>query len=256
MSNSLRKQLVENFRKVQERVQAACERSRRNPEQVRLLPITKYVGIDVIRQVIDMGYHEIGESRVQDLTMRASMLQESFARRRREAGPGAKPPARWHMVGHLQRNKVKAVLPWVEMIHSVDSLRLAEDLNRHAAVLDRPVPVLLQINVSGEKSKHGIAVGAAVHVAEQVVTLPNVTLAGLMTMAPISTDRPFLRNCFSRLRELLEEIRYERFGTPDMRHLSMGMTQDFELAVEEGATVIRVGSALFEGVEQFSGQQK
>ena len=247
----MRRQLGENIRKVQQRIASACERAGRSPDDVRLVAVTKYVGVDAIRQLLELGPYPLGESRVQQLAKRAAMLHESITRQHRESD--AEPPEPiWHMVGHLQRNKVKAVLPWVGMIHSVDSLRLAEDINNHAADLGRRVPILIQVNVSSEKTKHGVAVGATVHLVEQLATLPNLELRGLMTMAPLTDDLGLVRNCFARLRELLEDIRGERFAPATMRHLSMGMSHDFELAIEEGATLVRIGSALFEGIEQFT----
>jgi len=252
MPGAVRRQLSENLRHVRERIQAACERVGRSPDEVTLLAVTKSVGIDVIRHLIDLRQADIAESRVQVLVKRAAMIRELCTRQRTPPQPSPATEPRWHMVGHLQRNKIKAVLPWVEMIHSVDSLRLAEDLEVQAAKASCRIPILLQINVSDEKSKFGVAVGAALHLAEQIVTLPHVSLVGLMTMAPFTGNSDWIRNCFARLRELLEEIRHERFGTPEMQHLSMGMSRDYEIAVEEGATFVRIGSALFEGIEQFA----
>jgi len=252
MATAIRRHLSENLKRVRDRIQAACARVGRSPDEVTLVAVTKYVGVDVIRQLVELGQLDIGESRVQELTKRAAMLHESSARLRgpslMEEGPGP----RWHMIGHLQRNKVRSVLPWVQTIHSVDSLRLAEDMDAEADRLERRIPILMQVNVSDEKTKFGVAVGAAIHLAEQIVTLKHLSLIGLMTMAPLVEDERWGRNCFARLRELLEELRHERFGTPQMRHLSMGMSHDFEWAIEEGATMVRIGSALFEGIEQFT----
>ena len=151
------------------------------------------------------------------------------------------------MVGHLQRNKVKHILPIIDFIHSIDSLRLAEEINTAAARLgmENKIKVLLQVNTSQEKQKYGLAVGAVSALAEQVQTLPNLQVCGLMTMAPFTEDENRCRFCFSRLREIFDEMRGEHVVGPSFTHLSMGMSQDYEIAVEEGATMLRIGSALF-----------
>ncbi len=252
MAAAIRRQLTENFKRVTDRIEGACARAGRSADEVTLVAVTKYVGVDVIRQLVDLGQADIAESRVQELTKRAAMLREGSIRQRGLSLAEEPPQPRWHMVGHLQRNKIRMLLPWVQMIHSVDSLRLAEDLDAEADRQERQVPILMQVNVSDERSKFGVAVGAAIHLAEQIVTLKRLSLIGLMTMAPFVEDERWVRNCFARLRELLEELRHERFGGPQMRHLSMGMSHDFESAIAEGATMVRIGSALFEGIEQFA----
>ena len=147
------------------------------------------------------------------------------------------------MIGHLQRNKVKPLLPLVDYIHSIDSLRLAEEIETHAAKLGRKVPVLLEVNASEEKSKFGVAVGAAVHLAEQIDTMDNIQLVGLMTMAGFGTTDDEARPAFALLRETRDRLRGAT-GLP-LPHLSMGMSGDFEAAIEEGAHFIRVGTGLF-----------
>ncbi len=247
---SVRRRLSDNFKKVRDRIHGACERSRRNPEDVRLVAVTKYVEVDVIRQTLELGMMDIGESRAQQLNQRAGMIHEFFERKsvlggRREGGS---PRPRWHMVGHLQRNKVKLVVPWAELIHSVDSLRLAEDLHQQAAKLGRVVDILLQVNTSGERSKFGVAVGAAPHLAEHMAEWPGVRLCGLMTMAPIESKPQELRLAFERLRDIFEDMRGEHALGPHFKELSMGMSNDFETAIECGATLVRIGSLLFEGL--------
>jgi PLP dependent protein len=146
-----------------------------------------------------------------------------------------------------QRNKVKPVLPLVHMIHSLDSLRLAEELDAQAAKLNRRVPVMVQVNASEEPQKYGVAVGASVHLAEQVDSMPNLQVVGLMTMAPFDADEKVVRHCFTRTREIFEEMKWHKIGGAGLRHLSMGMSNDFEWAILEGATMVRVGSLLFGG---------
>lgn len=247
---TVRRRLSENLKRVRDRIAAACGRARRDPESVRLVAVTKYVELDVVRQLLELGVTDIGESRAQMLNQRAGMMHEFFERKSvlgaRREGPPLRP--RWHMVGHLQRNKVKLVVPWTELIHSVDSLRLAEDLHEQAMQLGRVVDVLLQVNTSGERSKFGVAVGAAAHLAEHFAALSGVRLCGLMTMAPLDTPPGEIRLAFDRLRDVFEDMRGDRFVGPEFAHLSMGMSHDFETAVEAGATMVRVGSALFDGL--------
>jgi pyridoxal phosphate enzyme (YggS family) len=193
---------------------------------------------------------DLGEGRVQVLTQRAGQINEFFQRRmaHAEAGsPGSTDKIRWHMIGHLQRNKVKAVLPLVSMIQSVDSLRLAEELDIQCTKVGRKLPVLLQINASEESQKFGIAVGAAVHLAEQIDSMPGLQLAGLMTMGPLEADDAKIRHAFARTKEIFEELRWHKIGGSSLRHLSMGMSHDFEIAIAEGATMVRIGSELFGG---------
>jgi pyridoxal phosphate enzyme (YggS family) len=157
---------------------------------------------------------------------------------------------RWHMIGHLQRNKVKSVLPLISLIHSVDSLRLAEELETQGIKAERRIPVLMQVNASEEAQKHGVAVGASVHLAEQIDSMPHLQLMGLMSMAPLTEDESVIRHCFARTREIFDEMKWHKIGGTSMKHLSMGMSHDFELAIAEGATMLRIGSALFGGKVQ------
>jgi pyridoxal phosphate enzyme (YggS family) len=151
----------------------------------------------------------------------------------------------WHMVGHLQRNKVRQLLQISKFIHSVDTLRLAEEINKNAAKLDIRPEILIQVNCSEEPQKYGAPVGAAVHLAEQIATMPNIKLAGLMTLAPLTLNKDIVKASFSRAKELFEEIRGEKNAGEHFKHLSMGMSQDYETAIEYGATILRVGSAIF-----------
>ena len=149
------------------------------------------------------------------------------------------------MIGHLQRNKVKQTLQLCDTVHSVDTLRLAEELNTQAHKLGTRANILLQVNCSGEPQKYGAPVGAAIHLAEHFATMPNLRLTGLMTMAPLTRDKDRVRASFARAREIFEEIHGERIAGSKFRQLSMGMSQDFEIAIEEGATMLRIGSAIF-----------
>ena len=245
-----RSSLAEKLNEVRDRIAAACAAARREPSEVTLIAVTKTAAPEQIREILQLGVSDLGESRVQVLTQRAGQVNE-FHQRQRAHGSAAVPEKlRWHMIGHLQRNKVKPVLPLVSMIHSVDSLRLAEELDAQAAKIEKRMPVLLQVNASEELQKHGVAVGAAVHLAEQMDSMPNLQVMGLMTMAPLDAPEGKVRHCFARTREIFEEMRWHKIGGSSLRHLSMGMSNDFEAAIAEGATMVRIGTLLFGGKVQ------
>jgi pyridoxal phosphate enzyme (YggS family) len=246
----VRRKIAENRKLIEERIAAACAAAKRDPSEVHFIAVTKYIGMDVLKLLPDLGFSELGESRGQELTKRAATVNEFLSRRARDLDAGAMPRPRWHMIGHLQRNKVRSILPWTDVIHSVDSLRLAEEIDTEARKIDRIVEILLQVNCSGEQSKFGVAVGAATHMAELIAPLPNILLTGLMTMAPQTDDENVVRDSFLRCHELYEEIRYELRVGSQFKHLSMGMSGDYELAITCGATMVRIGSALFEGIPQ------
>jgi hypothetical protein len=235
--------LADRLCSVRERIAAACGRAKRDPKSVTLIAVTKSAAPDAIREILRLGVIDLAENRVQQLTQRASQFAEQ-AQRRKTTGEAAIAP-RWHMLGHLQRNKVKPLLPLVHCIHSVDSLRSAEEIDAAAARLNRKVPVMLQVNASEEPQKSGVAVGAAYHLGEQMADMPNLQLAGLMTMAEHTGDEAVIRSAFRRTREIFEEMKWQKIGGAGFEHLSMGMSNDFELAVEEGSTMVRIGSELF-----------
>jgi hypothetical protein len=244
--------LAEKLDAVKDRIAAAATKAKRDPSEVTLIAVTKYAGPEQIREILSLGVADLGESRVQQLTQRAAQLNEFVARRASSGIGGNEPSAmpdkiRWHMIGHLQRNKVKPILPLVSCVHSVDSLRLAEEIETHCEKLGRKMPVMLQVNASEEQSKFGVAVGAAVHLAEQIDTMQNLQLIGLMTMAPLEANEKTIRQCFSRTREIFDEMKWHKMGGTSLKHLSMGMSNDFELAIAEGATMVRIGSEIFGG---------
>lgn len=260
--------LHDRFEKVQATMAAAAAKAKRAASDVTLIAVTKTASTDQIKQLVEWGHRDFGESRVQQLQQRTAQVDEWLARqqqRRAERqseknlpGPGE---LRWHMIGHLQRNKVRPVLPMCRgggIIHSIDSLRLAEEIQDEAARLaGAPAPtnpvgppagstrILLEVNVAEEGSKFGVAVGAALHLAEQIDTMDDLQLVGLMCMAPFSANPEDARPVFARLRELFEEIRFRKIGGEKFRHLSMGMSGDYAVAIEEGATLVRVGTAIF-----------
>jgi PLP dependent protein len=233
---SPKSRIEKNLKRIRQEIAEACTKARRSPDEVTLIAVTKTAGIEEIRAIIDLGVTELGESRVPQLIERAEELARLMPDK----------PARWHLIGHLQRNKVKPVLAVAGMIQSVDSLRLAEEINQRAEKAGQPVDVLMQVNCSQEPQKFGVAVGAALHLAELISTLKHLRLRGLMTMAPLSSDPQNARPSFALLRELLDDIRNEKIGGAACRELSMGMSNDFRVAIEEGATMLRIGTALFE----------
>ena len=235
--------LSEKLKNVQETISRACARAGRSPADVKCIVVTKSATIEAVKQVIDLGYLDLGENHVQQLKKVTSHIKELFILE----GQSGMPKIRWHMIGHLQRNKVKHVLPLATLIHSVDTLRLAEEISTCAARLDLTAKILLQVNTSNEPQKYGVPVGAATHLAEQIETLPHIELRGLMTMAPLTRNKDIVRACFMRARDLFVEMRGEKIVGEAFTELSMGMSSDYEIAIEEGATILRIGSAIFAG---------
>ncbi len=242
--------LAEKLQLVRERIAAAAEKAKRDPAEVTLVAVTKTAAPEQVREILQLGIADLGESRAQVLTQRIAQVNEFVQRQHANAGSLVPEKVRWHMIGHLQRNKAKAVLPLISLIHSIDSLRLAEELDVQAAKIGRRVPVLMQVNASEEANKHGVAVGAAVHLAEQIDSMPNLQLVGLMTMGPLEESEAKVRQAFSRTREIFEEMRWHKIGGSNLRHLSMGMSDDFETAIAEGSTMVRIGTLLFGGKVQ------
>lgn len=234
--------ISERTKRIKGTINSACARAGREPSEVTLVVVTKSATIEAVKEVINLGFTSLGENRVQQLKKVSAHVAEFLQ------GPnGNTNEISWHMIGHLQRNKVRQVLPIASLIHSVDTLRLAEEINTAAAKLNLCPKVLMQINTSNEPQKYGVPVGAATHLAEQIETLPNVKLVGLMTMAPLTHNKDIVRACFVRAREIFAEMRGEKIVGPQFTELSMGMSSDYEIAVEEGATILRIGSAIFAG---------
>lgn len=240
----------ERYDDVKRRIGEAAKRSGRSGSDVILVAVTKTASIDQIRELVSLGAADLGENRVQQLQQRAALVDEFLARRRDSsagAGVGSQGPkqVRWHMIGSLQRNKIKKAIELVRLIHSVDNLRLAEDLQVAADKRERPVDVLVEVNISGEKSKHGIAPAAAKHLVEMIDTMLSLKPRGLMCMAPLTQDMGLVRSVFDRCRELFEDIRRAGAGGDRFDILSMGMSGDYETAIECGSNMVRIGSAIF-----------
>jgi PLP dependent protein len=218
--------LAENYQKVLSAINEASRRSGRSPGEVTLIAVTKTVGIAEVRQAVSLGISDFGENRVQDAASKV----------------GSMPTVRWHFIGHLQTNKAKDVLPAYHMIHSLDRLSLAEALQRCADRFDKTAEVLIQVNTSGEESKFGLEPDQLPGFLKKVNIFDRIKIRGLMTMAPFLKDPENTRPYFRKLRQLRDENITSGLELPE---LSMGMTNDFIVAVEEGATMVRIGSALF-----------
>lgn len=212
-----------------ERIARAAERSGRAPASVTLIGVTKGVDAARVREAVAAGLSDLGENRVQEAVAKIEAV-----------GPGP----RWHMVGHLQRNKARLAVGHFQVIHSLDGLRIAEAVDRAAGQAGRRVPVLVEVNVTGEATKHGLAPGAAADLVGLLRSCEFLDPIGLMTMAPLATEPETVRPVFRELRALRDRLRTGAAGY-GFCHLSMGMSGDFEVAIEEGATMVRIGRALF-----------
>lgn len=218
----------ERIRHIEHRIADACRRSGRRREDVLLVAVTKTHAAPMINEALEYGITDIGENRVQEYLDKREALQ----------------PHRFHMIGHLQRNKVKNLIGDVHMIHSVDSLRLAKEIDKRSEAADVHTDVLIEVNTSGEESKFGVAPNALPDLAAEMLRLPSLQLRGLMTIAAYVEDAEQVRPSFVLLRTLRDNMQAAH-PESDITELSMGMTNDYEIAIEEGATIIRVGSAIF-----------
>lgn len=228
--------LSENLRDVEKRIEEACKRSNRDPKEVTLIAVSKTKPVEMLQEVYDAGARNFGENKVQEIMDKYDHLPQDI---------------HWHMIGHLQRNKVKYIVDKVQMIHSVDSLRLAETIDKEAKKKNVTVPILIEVNVAEEESKFGLSLEEVTALAEEISKLSNVRVCGLMTVAPFVEDPEENREVFRSLKKLSVDIAAKNINNVTMSVLSMGMTNDFEVAVEEGATMVRVGTAIF-GARDYS----
>ena len=222
--------LKENLEEVRRRAWAACERAGRKREDVTLIAVSKTKPVSAIREIMDCGVVDFGENKVQELCGKIEEIEE---------------PLHWHLIGHLQRNKVKYIIRDAALIHSVDSYRLAEEINIQAKKIKRIVPILLEVNIAKESSKFGVAAEETLQLAEEISNLDNLRIEGLMTIAPYTEYPEENRIYFQKLRELSVDIGRENIDNVSMGILSMGMTGDYMTAIEEGATIVRVGTGIF-----------
>jgi len=223
--------LKENLAQVEKKIQAACDRVGRNRSEVTLIAVSKTKPVEMLQEVYDEGVRDFGENKVQELCDKIEKMPADM---------------KWHLIGHLQRNKVKYVVGnQVELIHSVDSYRLAEEINIQAKKKNVIVPILVEVNIAEEESKFGISAEDAMELVEQIAALENVRIQGLMTIAPYVVDAEENRLYFRQIKQLSVDIGNKNIDNVSMEILSMGMTGDYEVAIEEGATLVRVGTGIF-----------
>lgn len=230
--------LKDNLLEVQERIRKACERSGRCPEDVMLIAVSKTKPVEMIREIMAEQVVDFGENKPQELKSKYEVLPKNL---------------HWHMIGHLQRNKIKYIIDKACLIHSVDSLRLAEAIDEEAKKHGIVMPVLVEVNMAKEESKYGIMPEDAMEFIQEIAHLTYIQVQGLMTIAPFTENPEDNRVHFRNLKKLLVDIREKNIDNVVMRHLSMGMTGDYEVAVEEGATMVRVGTGIFGERDYFSG---
>ena len=222
--------LRENFRQVEENIRRAWGRAGRDPGDVTLIAVSKTKPVELLREAYDLGTRVFGENKVQEIVEKYEALPKDI---------------HWHMIGHLQRNKVKYIIDKVDLIHSVDSVRLAETIEKEAAKHDLTANILLEVNVAEEESKFGLKVDEVEQVVDEIAKFSHIKVCGLMTIAPFVENPEENRPYFRRLRNLSVDIGGKNVDNVTMSILSMGMTNDYEVAVEEGATMVRVGTGLF-----------
>lgn len=220
----------ENLESVQQLVKDAAVRANKDVKNINLIAVTKTVTVREVEEAIEAGITDIGENRVQELLRKYEELGNSV---------------KWHMIGHLQKNKVKYIVDKVDFIHSLDSLALAEEIEKRAEKIQRPINCLIEVNISGEESKHGIEPQKVKDLVERLDSFKFVKVVGLMTMAPYVQDPEDTRKYFKGLKALSDEIKGMSLKLVKMDYLSMGMSNDFQVAIEEGANMVRVGSAIF-----------
>lgn len=225
--------LERNLKSVQGRIQRACERVDRDPAGVTLVAVSKYVGVDLIRGLYDLGVRDFGESRPQSIW---------------EKSPQMPADIRWHLIGHWQTNKVRRTIPMIQLAHSLDRRDLATVVSDEAVRVGRTIPVLVEVKLVDDDAKHGFAPSEAAEFFQQREQWPGLDVRGLMCMASLHDDPAACRPTFAHLRQLRDELIHAGVPTANVGWLSMGMSQDFEVAIEEGATHVRVGSSLFEGL--------
>ena len=222
--------LRDNYDKVADNILKACEKSGRNPEEVTLIAVSKTKPVSMLQEIYDHGCRDFGENKVQELLEKYEVMPKDI---------------RWHLIGHLQRNKVKYVVDKAAIIHSVDSLKLAEEISKEALKKNVEVDILIEVNVAEEESKFGVKAKDAVQLVSQIAKLPGIHIKGLMTIAPYVENPEENRQYFAQLRQLSVDISAKNIDNVTMNVLSMGMTGDYETAVSEGATLVRVGTGIF-----------
>lgn len=228
--------IAENLKEVQRDINEVCKKCGRNPSEVTLIAVSKTKPVEDLKEAYDAGARDFGENKVQELTAKMPNLPSDI---------------RWHMIGHLQRNKVKYIAGEVELIHSVDSFRLAEEINIQAKRKKIIIPALIEINIGDEESKFGVRPDEAKELCKEISELDSIHIEGLMTVAPAADDPEDVRRYFRKMHELFLDIKSENIDNVEMKILSMGMTNDYKVAIEEGSTMVRVGTGIF-GARDYS----
>ncbi len=223
-------EIKNNLEIIQSKIVKACERSGRNPAELEIIAVTKTIDIESIDYALDCGINSIGENKVQEIMDKYPKIQK---------------PVKWHLIGHLQTNKVKYIIDKVDLIHSLDSISLAEEINKRAAKLSLIKDVLIQVNVAEEESKFGIGYDEVDSFIEQLQGFDNIRVRGFMTIAPYFEDPEQVRPYFRRLKQKFDEYQKKELKGNDIEFLSMGMTNDYEVAAEEGANLLRIGTGIF-----------
>lgn len=222
--------IAQNLHQVQENIKKACEKVNRDPSEVTLISVSKTKPVSMLQEAYDEGVRTFGENKVQEIMDKYGQLPQDIE---------------WHMIGHLQRNKVKYIADKVTMIHSLDSLRLAETIESEASKHNRVIPVLIEVNVAMEESKFGISVDEVLPFVQELSKFPHLRVNGLMTIAPYVENPEENRQIFRKLKKLSVDIEEKNINNINMSVLSMGMTGDYQVAIEEGATMVRVGTGIF-----------
>ena len=239
--------IVDNLSSINERIASAAERSERTLDSIKLVAVTKGRSVSEIQAVLAAGATTIGENRVQEARQKYAPVNAFIDA---SSNNLSDQTCRWHLIGHLQRNKVKTALEMFSLIHSVDSLRLLVEIARRSEERSQQTDVLIQVNTTREESKHGLAADDLLQFIEDAQIYPAVRIAGLMTMGQLTPSPDANRPAFALLRTLAEKIETQKFPSVTMQYLSMGMTNDFEVAVQEGANLVRIGRAIFESSEK------
>lgn len=221
--------ISKNLEAIKKKIEAAAIKSGRIPEDIKLLAVSKTIAPEIIQQAIDLGLTELGENKVQEIMSKYDLL----------------PQAQWHLIGHLQTNKVKYIIDKVKLIHSVDSIKLAQEISKRAVQAGITMNVLVEINIGNEESKHGVQIDKAEALAVEISKLDNITVKGLMTVAPFVENPEENRKYFKQMKNLFVDIASKNYNNIFMEYLSMGMTNDYEIAIEEGANIVRIGTGLF-----------
>lgn len=219
-----------NFERINERISTAALKAGRNREDVKLIAVSKTVDAEIVKKALEYGVTDLGENRVQELCDKADIIDMK---------------CNWHLIGHLQTNKVKYIIDKVTMIHSLDSMELAVEIQKRAEKAAKWIEVLVQVNIAAEDSKFGIKPEETLGFIKKLAVMGNIRVKGLMTIAPLAENPEDVRWVFASLRKLLIDISKENIDNIDMDYLSMGMTNDFEVAIEEGSSMVRIGTAIF-----------